>query len=299
MLWSIASLVLVGLGWTLTGAIMGDAPKKKIDPGVIQFLGAVFSSLVCLFLLDWAALGAIPVKVRQLAFLSYFFCGALNCVMLYLMAHAMQRGPNGIIWAVIQSAMIFPFLLGVIGFGESPKPVRIAGLCAILLSLIFSGAGRDNTGRGKEWKIPAFTAFLLTGLVHILATLPSFFESSRALPPPFRILATGAGVLLTSAGIIRFRRHEFSLKANLRSKYLWIYTGLLQFFGLISACLLQYPAMDALARHGIGGAAYPIMIASCLVGFSLFSLLYLKEKLTCLQYAALGCCIAGIPLICL
>ena len=43
MLWSIASLVLVGLGWTLTGAIMGDAPKKKIDPGVIQFLGAVCS----------------------------------------------------------------------------------------------------------------------------------------------------------------------------------------------------------------------------------------------------------------
>ena len=69
--------------------------------------------------------------------------------------------------------------------------------------------------------------------------------------------------------------------------------------GLISACLLQYPSMDALARHGIGGASYPIMIASCLVGFSLFSLLYLKEKLTRLQYAALGCCIAGIPLICL
>ena len=299
MLPSIASLVLVGLGWTLTGAIMGDAPKKKIDPGVIQLLGAVFSSLVCLFLLDWAAIGAVPANVRQLAFLSYFFCGALNCIMLYLMAHAMQKGPNGIIWAVIQSAMIFPFLLGITAFGESPKPVRIAGLCAILLSLILSGASRDNRGGGKEWKIPAFTAFFLTGLVHILASLPSFFESSRALPPPFRILAAGAGVLITSAGIIRFRRHEFSLKANLRSKYLWLYTGSLQFFGLISACLLQYPAMDALARHGIGGAAYPIMIASCLVGFSLFSLLCLKEKLTPLQYAALGCCAAGIPLICL
>ena len=299
MLLSAASLVLVGLGWTLTGAIMGDAPKKKIDPGVIQLLGAVFSSLFCLFLLDWTALGAIPAKVRQLAFLSYFFCGAFNCVMLYLMAYAMQRGPNGIVWAVIQSAMIFPFLLGVIVFGESPKPVRIAGLCAILFSLALTGAGRDNTGTGKAWKIPAFVAFLLTGLVHILATLPSFFESSRALPPPFRILATGAGVLLTSAVIIRSRRHDFSLKANLRSKYLWIYTGALQFFGLISACLLQYPAMDALARHGIGGASYPIMIASCLVGFSLFSIFCLKERLTPLQYAALGCCIAGIPLICL
>ena len=299
MLWSIASLVLVGLGWTLTGAIMGDAPKKKIDPGAIQLLGAVFSSLFCLFLLDWTAVAAVPVKVRQLAFLSYFFCGALNCIMLYLMAHAMQKGPNGIIWAVIQSAMIFPFLLGVICFGESPKPVRIAGLCAILLSLVLTGASRDNTGKGKEWKSPAFTAFLLTGMVHILAMLPSFFEASRALPPPFRILAGGAGVLLTSAVILRLRRNRFSLKANLRSKHLWIYTGLLQFFGLISACLLQYPAMDALARHGIGGASYPIMIASCLVGFSLFSFLCLREKLTLLQYAALGCCLAGIPLICL
>ena len=299
MLLSIASLVLVGLGWTLTGAIMGDAPKKKIAPGAIQLLGAVFSSLVCLSLLDWTALGAIPAQVRLLTFLSFFFCGVFNCIMLCLMANAMQKGPNGIIWAVIQSAMIFPFLLGVIAFGESPKPVRIAGLCAILLSLILSGAGRDNTGKGNEWKVPAFIAFLLTGAGHVLVSLPSFFESSRALPPPFRILATGTGVLITSAVILRFRRHEFSLKANLRSKYLWIYTGSLQFFGLISACLLQYPSMDALARHGIGGASYPIMIASCLVGFSLFSLLYLKEKLTLLQYAALGCCVAGIPLICL
>ena len=150
MLLSIASLVLVGLGWTLTGAVMGAAPKKKIAPGAIQLLGAVFSSLVCLSLLDWTALGAIPAQVRLLTFLSFFFCGALNCVMLYLMAHAMQKGPNGIIWAVIQSAMIFPFLLGVIAFGESPKPVRIAGLCAILLSLILSGAGRDNTGKGND-----------------------------------------------------------------------------------------------------------------------------------------------------
>ena len=299
MLWSIASLVLVGLGWTLTGAIMGDAPKKKIDPGVIQFLGAVCSSLFCLLFLDRTALAAVPAGVRLSAFLSYFFCGALNCLMLYLMAHAMQKGPNGIVWAVIQSAMIFPFLLGVICFGESPKPVRIAGLCAILLSLILTAAGKDNAGKGKEWKIPAFTAFLLTGLVHILATLPSFFESSRALPPLFRILAAGAGVLITSAGAIRIRRHKFSLGGNLRSKHLWIYTGLLQFFGLISASLLQYPAMDTLARHGIGGASYPIMIASCIVGFSLFSLLCLKERLTLLQYAALGCCIAGIPLICL
>ena len=299
MVLSIASLVLVGLGWTLTGAVMGAAPKKKIDPGLIQLLGAFFSSVVCLLLLDQAALAAIPAQVRLLTFLSFFFCGVFNCIMLCLMANAMQKGPNGIIWAVIQSAMIFPFLLGVIAFGESPKPVRVAGLCAILLSLILSGAGRDNTGKGNEWKVPAFIAFLLTGAGHILVSLPSFFEASRGVSPLFRLLGIGTGALVTSAGISWFRRREFSLKANLRSRHLWIYTGSLQFFGLISACLLQYPAMDALARHGIGGAAYPIMIASCLVGFSLFSLLCLKEKLTFLQYAALGCCVAGIPLICL
>ena len=74
---------------------MGDAPKKKIDPGAIQLPGAVFSSPVCLFLLDRTALGAVPAGVRQLAFLSCFFCGAFNCVMLYLMAHAMQIRGSG------------------------------------------------------------------------------------------------------------------------------------------------------------------------------------------------------------
>ena len=45
MLKGIISLVIVGMSWSLTGAVMGAAPKKKIDPASVQLTGVVFYPL--------------------------------------------------------------------------------------------------------------------------------------------------------------------------------------------------------------------------------------------------------------
>lgn len=63
--------------------------------------------------------------------------------------------------------------------------------------------------------------------------------------------------------------------------------------------MLQYPGMDTLARCGVGSLSYPLLVGSCLVGFSLYSIFILREKNSYIQYTALGCCLAGIILICL
>ena len=299
MLWGIISLVLVGLSWTVVGAVMGLAPKKKLDPAVLQLAGAVIIVVSCTLMLPATNIGTIAPKPLFLCAAAYWLTGALNCIMLILMSLAMQKGPNGIIWAVIQSAMIFPFMTGMIFFGVEPKAVRIAGLLFILVSLAFSGFGKENVTKGGSWKLMTFAAFLITGVVQNLSNLPSYFEATQQITPVFRSMCCAAGVLSTAAIRIGYGRDWKTLKANLSSKWLWIFTFAMQFFGMLFAILFQYPGMDTLAKCGVGSLSYPLLVGSCLVGFSLYSMFILKEKNTPLQWASLGCCLAGIIMICL
>ena len=85
---------------------------------------------------------------------------------------------------------------------------------------------------------------------------------------------------------------------TLRSKWLWIFLVLWQFFNLAGAYLLLYPGMDALAKHGVGAIAYPLMVASCMVGFFLYSKLIIREKNTVLQYITLAGAVIGIVMSC-
>jgi multidrug transporter EmrE-like cation transporter len=56
--------------------------------------------------------------------------------------------------------------------------------------------------------------------------------------------------------------------------------------------------MDVMARKGFGGMCYPMMVGSCIVSFTLSSVLLLKEKIRPIQFAALLVCIGGLVLIC-
>ena len=94
-------------------------------------------------------------------------------------------------------------------------------------------------------------------------------------------------------GVIQEQKAENALLALKK------FTFALQFFGLIFAIIFQFPGMDALARCGLGSVSYPLLVGSCLVGFSLYSMFILKEKNSLLQFASLGCCLAGIIMICL
>ena len=299
MIGAIISLVFVGASWTLVGVVMGAAPKKKLDPAVVQLTGAVISFSVALMLLLFTNVGVLPFRDLFWCGLAYFSAGAINCIMQILMSNAMQKGPNGIIWAVIQSAMIFPFMLGILFFNVEPRLIRFAGLFSILLSLLLSGVCKENNFQHGSWKMLTFISFLLTGVTQTLVSLPSYFESSQAVTPVFRTMCLALGVLFMSFGRIVTIRKEISLKANLTSKWLWIFSLSLQFFGLFFAIKLQYPSMDTLAKHGAGSLSYPLLVGSCVVGFSLYSIFFLKEKVTPLQWGSLASCLAGIILICL
>ena len=131
MVFAVFALVMVGVSWSLTGIVMSDAPRKKCDPALLLmasgFVSCVVSVTLCLSLQK----ELLPWKVILLTGGCYFLAAVINYCMLQIMAHVMQKGPNGVIWSIIQSGLVFPFLAGVIFYDSTLTWGRISGLSLI------------------------------------------------------------------------------------------------------------------------------------------------------------------------
>ncbi len=299
----ITAMVITGFSWCLIGFIMGAAPKRGIDPSLVQLFGYVFS--VAAGFLVMFATGSVPhgsILVIALTFLVYMICGVIIFCQLNVLSYAMQRGPNGIIWAVNQSAMIFPFIGGILFFGVALTIPRLIGIITLLSALVFFGIGKDNSNNKGGWKIPAFICLILSAVQQNLQTAPSYFEEARIVNSIVRTQAASFGGLL-AAVIYNLSRltpeRKKLIRENIGNKMLWKYVFLWQFFGLLFSYALMYPGMDAMADHGMGGMCYPMMVGAAIISFTLTSILFLKEKIRGIQLLAMLLCIAGLIFICI
>ncbi len=300
----ILAMVIVGSSWCLVGLVMGDAPKRGIEPGLVLLFGnslSVAASVVVMF-----ATGSVPAcswRITSATCGAYFVAGMMNFFMQLIMAYAMQRGPNGIIWVIIQSALVFPFLGGVIFFGVELTFARAVGILLLLAALLLFGVAKENSNaRGGNWRLPAFLCLAICAVQQNIQTAPSYYEEARAVGSIVRSLSAAGGGLAGAIFYHLARRNaerKAQLRRNLFQPTLWKYIGALQFFNLLFAYTLLYPGMNAMADAGLGGMCYPMMTGSCIISFTISSIWLLKEKLRPLQAAALGICFSGLVLLCL
>ena len=305
----VIAMLIVGGSFCLVGLVMGDAPKRGIEPSLVQLFGACFSILAGLVIM--LVMNAVPVcswKIWLPVCLTYATAGTLNFMMLQIMSYAMQRGPNGIIWSIIQSALIFPFLGGVLFFGVLLTPFRAGGILTLLAALVLFGMAKDQKAgtkvneKKRGWRGAAFLCLAICAVQQNLMTAPSYFEEARAVTSIARSLATAFGTFLAALiyNLLKMNAERAAqLWSNLGRWALWRYIIALQFFGLIFSYTLLYPGMNVMADAGLGGICYPMMVGSCIVTFSLASVCLLKEAMTLLQAVALTLCITGLVLICL
>lgn len=305
----VIAMLIVGGSFCLVGLVMGDAPKRGIEPSLVQLFGACFSILAGLVIM--LIMNAVPVcswKIWLPVCLTYATAGALNFMMLQVMSYAMQRGPNGIIWSIIQSALIFPFLGGVLFFGVLLTPFRAGGILTLLAALVLFGMAKDQKAgtkvneKKRGWRGAAFLCLAICAVQQNLMTAPSYFEDARAVTSIARSLATASGTFLGALvyNLLKMNAERLAqLRSNLGRWTLWRYIIALQFFGLVFSYTLLYPGMNVMADAGLGGICYPMMVGSCIVTFSLASVCLLKERMTLLQAVALTVCITGLVLICL
>lgn len=298
----IIAMIIVGCSWCLIGFIMGDAPKRGIEPSVIQFFGFL---ITCIFSISAMFItGGLPDcswKITAITCTLLGIGGFMNFFMLQIMSYAMQRGPNGIIWSIIQSALVFPFIGGILFFDVQLTWARGIGIICLLAALVLFAMTKDNSNSGNNWKLPALICLVIAAIQQNLSTMPSYFQEAREVNSIVRTLATAIGGL--SAAIIyemtkmnKARLEKFY--SNIKNPLLWRYVFALQFFNLVFAYTLLYPGMNAMADAGLGGMSYPMMVGSCIVSFSLTAVWLLKEKFSWFQLGALLVCITGLILIC-
>ena len=85
--------------------------------------------------------------------------------------------------------------------------------------------------------------------------------------------------LTTLPGMIRRR--------NFGGRGEWITALVLMILNTSASLFFFFRGLDLLAKSGCGGLGYPIAIGVCVVGFSLYSLLILREKFARLSLAGL------------
>jgi drug/metabolite transporter (DMT)-like permease len=228
--------------------------------------------------------------------------GMVNFWMLELMSAAMQRGPNGIVWAIIQSATIIPFIMGFLFFGVSFNVVKGCGIVLVIIALTLFGLSKDNSGAtSNTWLLLAFSAFFVCGIQQTVSNIPSYSEDTRQVISVFKSMMGSIGTLISALICNAIRRIPIPrlFMENCRRGIFWKYIILSEGIGLFVSYFLYYNGMDALGRAGLGNVANPLMVVSCIVGFVIYSVLFLRERLRPLQCIAIAACVAGAVAICI
>ena len=197
------------------------------------------------------------------------------------MAAGMKRGPNGAVWGIMQSALIFPFIMGILFFAQPLTWPSFFGIIFLAVALIFfsmaKNSGTPTENAGQSWRFYALLSFTMIAIQQSLFTIPSYMEEGRNISSIVRALATASGcflgVFLTFAyEAWRNYKEWLGMFSCLKKPRFYLYTLGLQFFSLIFAYTLLYPGVDIMAELDAGSVSYPLMVGSCIVSFSLYSI---------------------------
>lgn len=300
----VTSMVVTGASWCLIGAIAGKAPKDGLQMehlllagGTVSVVGGVLLQL----LTGNDGCGSCKFTVLFLT-LAAFFIGGVNCFIQHMtMSRAMQSGPNGIIWAIIQSAMVFPFIAGVAFFDVKLTFLRLAGIILMLSSLVLFGMAKSGNSSGSGWKYYTFIAFAVVSANQVILSIPFYYEETGSISPLLCTTVSMAGYAAAALIYILFRSDNdgfAGLKRVLCIRRFWIYSTLLLPVSSIFCFAIQLPGMRVMGIHGLGGMSFPVMVGSCIVFFTLYSAIMLKEKMRGLDLCALLLCITGLVCLC-
>ncbi len=289
MFWGIVLLIATGLSWVAIGTVISTSARKGENLDRIQADSACccfMVSVVLLFLTDQLP----PLKVA----LSLILSGMANYFTFRLMNKAMQQGHHGIVWSLVQSALIWPFLMGVIFFDVTCTLFRGIGLVlivsGILLTGILQGKGsQKNNSASRNCFFIVLAALVMAGASQCFANLPSYWINVDNCS----IGKTAASQIGMLSAFCITVCHNKNWKGKISWKPVLILTGA----NLAAQYFLFYRGLDLVAQAGVGAIGYPVILGSCIAGFALYSALFLREKITILSAASTVCCLGGVILL--
>ena len=133
-----------GVCWIGVGISVSLCSARDWNYNIVQGLNYLGSTLLCAFLLAGSVHWSGQEQIFGPGFCLSCLAGIANFFTYVFTSKAMRRGPNGLVWGIMQAGMIGSFLMGVVFFGEPAAPLRLSGLALILGGVLIMGSGKDS-----------------------------------------------------------------------------------------------------------------------------------------------------------
>ena len=287
--------VAAGLMWAGGGALLSRVVRRGKDPIAFVALSS-FVSVPALWLLvpnyDVIGSGEIP---RLSELILYMALGGLSVGLAQLaLQAAMKKGHHGATWTINNASLVIPFVFGVAFWADQPGASNIVGVAMIVGALVCLGMATErdeHTGRSRlqmGWFLLAMTAFVLTGMEQIAKSVPSQWAGWEDVGRLRAPLALSASTIVLQVVAIVGRRYTRDAP--------WT-EALVMGCLMVPSHFLVYLAIDIFAAEDLTGLGYPMAVCACLLGFAVYSLVVLKERLTPLRGVGLAMGIVGVVLV--
>ena len=181
MLTGILLAIATGLLWAVCGVVLSCCASRKLAIVPYSILQSFLTGAATLLLIDFRAITAHDLGILA-AFI--FLAGFLNSLGLYAVHLAMKRGNHAPVWAISQSALIFPFLAGIVLFHNRGSVGQWIGTLLISAGILTPSA--KEMKRFSGWFCAALAAFFIFGVIQTLYSIPSqlcgFDDAAGARP---------------------------------------------------------------------------------------------------------------------
>lgn len=294
LLIGIVMLVVAGLGWAVTGTLLSHLARHRIPAAaVLAMQMLVAMTLAWVILPDYSALAESGITVHWRLVLLMFSGGLINGVGVLTMQYAMRSGHTGVVWAIGQSALVLPFIVGLAFFDESVTVMRVLGVGAILTALIIYASSRSHapvTAPGaapsdSRWFLKALSVMLIFGVSQSVMSLPSHLpaltDTARLRVPSFFL-----GFCLFF--VVVWARHP--LRPQPRTLGFAAICGVTA----VTSTLLLFLGLDRLAQAQMVSIGFPIGIGASILFYTLYSLAILREPFSLRHASGMAANLGGL-----
>ncbi len=284
--------IATGLLWGGVGIVFSKVAQKKAD-----FVTFMTGSSLLMSLSAWCFIARHPLISHHLPRLSALIyvlitAGMIGACGMITLNWAMRIGHHGATWTIGQSALVIPFTTGVLIWHDKATIIHIFGIIAAISGIFFMGKAQREKGSTKSsllssWFVLALISFILLGCQQMLTTIPSRWQlwmDTARLRIPLGLTGGTIAYIITSIILRRLKR-----------KWLWQYSVTLACIILPSQMLL-FKALDIMGEVSRAAIVYPIAVGTCILSFSLYSIVILRESISPMRCAGMGLGAIGVIL---
>ena len=294
LLLALAACIGHGFCGALISVYMSEISARKVQPFSFYALSNLLGGVLAWCIVPFCH-SEVPERLPLLT-LILGACGFTYVVALFVQIQCFTLGRKGLTSACTTSAIIIPFLFGVIAMGERPKLFGYLGaLCLIVGMVICVLTGKqkeeEDGKRGNnylKWFALTMLCIMLNGCGAILQSLSSwmgFEEVSGMFRAALLMTLSSVGNLLACV-VVKVNPLK-GLKSILPWAAIWAVVG-------TATNLIFFVAMDAMAKVGAGSFTTCISSTASLLFFFLYTSIRFRERYRLITILGIVICLLGI-----